>query len=121
MNYSLERTIFREHGPGIPRSAATDLAWRPRARDEAAGRGRLPRLVRPDLWCSCGSRRGRLGRPNSRFCCGFCPCGRRLCVVLLETAMFVFATRAAMTGLVAPRACTGLSSHWKGVYLTVER
>jgi hypothetical protein len=57
------------------------------------------------------TRRGRLGRSSSGFCCGFGPCGSRLCVVLLETAMFVFAARAAMTGLVAPRSCTGRSSH----------
>jgi len=93
------------------RSAATDLAWRPRARDEATRSGRLPRLVRLGLCCACGRRRGRLGRSSSRFCCGFGPCRGRLCVVLLETAMFVFAARAAMTRLVAPRSCTGGSSH----------
>ena len=95
------------------RSAATDLAGRPRARDEASRRGRLPRLLRLVLWCSRGRRRGRLRRFNSRFCCDFGPCGSRLPVVLLETAMLVFAARAAMTGLVAPRSCRGRSSHKK--------
>ena len=92
------------------RLAATDLAWRPRARDEASRGGRLPWLVGLGLWCSCGSRRG-LGRSSSLFCRSVGPRGSCLCVVLIETAMFVFAARAAMTGLVAPRSCTGRSSH----------
>ena len=92
-------------------SAATNLAWRPRPRDKATRGGRLPRLVRLVLSCSCRSGRGRLGRSGSFFCCSFGQCGRRSCVVLLETAVFIFATRAAMTGLVAPRSCTGRSSH----------
>ena len=92
-------------------SAATNLAWRPRPRDKATRGGRLPRLVRLVLSCSCRSGRGRLGRSGSFFCCSFGQCGRRSCVVLLETAVFIFATRAAMTGLVAPGSCTGRSSH----------
>ena len=106
------RTYFRQytHRAGS-RSAATDLAWRPRARDKATRSGRLPRLLRLGFWSSCGSRRGHLGRLSRRFCCGAGPCCRRLSVVLLETAVFVFAARAAMTGLVAPRSCTRRNSH----------
>ena len=92
-------------------STATNLAWRPRTRNEATSSGRPPGLVCVGLWFSCGRRGGRLRRSSSRFCCGFGPCGSRLGVVLLETAMFVFTARAAMTGLVAPRSCTGRSSH----------
>jgi hypothetical protein len=38
--------------------------------------------------------------------------GPGLRLVLLETALFVFAARAARTGLVPPGSRTGLSSHW---------
>ena len=92
-------------------SAATDLAWRPRPRDEATRGGRLPRLVRLVLWCSCGSGRSRRGRSGSFFCYGLGQRGRRSSVVLLETAVLIFAARAAMTALVARRSCTDQSSH----------
>ena len=98
----------------IPRdchSAATDLAWRARALHEATRRGRPPRLVRLVFGGPCRLRGGVLGRLSRRCRCGLCPCGRCLLVVLLETAMFVFAPRAATTGLVASGLRAGVSSH----------
>jgi hypothetical protein len=84
---------FADTPSGMAHSAAADLAGRPRARDEAARAAsgdRLPRLVRLVLWCVCGSRRDRLGR-GRRFRCGLGPCGSRLRLVFLKTAVFVFA------------------------------
>jgi hypothetical protein len=114
------RPVTRQRAPRTcskrPRSAATDLARRPRARDEAPCRGRLPRLLRLVFWCTCLNRRGRIRRSSSRFRCGFGPCGSRLCVVLFQTAMFVFAAGTAMTELVAPRSCAGRKiSHSRSV------
>ena len=101
---------------GWSRSAAADFGWRPRARDEAASRRRPPGLVRLVLWCSRGRRSGSLRRWGSGFRFAFGPNGSRPGVVLLQAAVFVFAARAAMTGLIAPRSCVGWSSHWREVY-----
>ena len=95
----------------IAPSAATHLTRRPRARNETARGSRLPRLMRLVFCRACGSRGGylrRLGRSLSR---GFGACGRRPCLVFLQTAVLVFSARAAMTWLVAARSFTGLSSH----------
>ena len=95
----------------IAPSAATHLTRRPRARNETARGSRLPRLMRLVFCGACGSRGGylrRLGRSLSR---GFGACGRRPCLVFLQTAVLVFSARAAMTWLVAARSFTGLSSH----------
>ncbi len=103
---------------GRPGSATADLARRPRARDEATRSGALPGLLRLGLWCSRGSRRGRLGWLVDRRGCGLGPGVSRQGIVLFETALLVFAARAAVTGLVTPRSSTGRrgrgsrSSHW---------
>jgi hypothetical protein len=96
-----------QHGP---RLAATDLAWGPRARDEATRSCRFPGLLRFGFSYRRGSRRGRFGRFNSGRR-GFRPFGGSGLLVLLETAVFVFTARAAIAGLVAPRWCTGRSRH----------
>ena len=67
------------------------------------------------LWRSRGSRRGAFG---SRVSSGLGPGGRCRGVVLLETAVFVLATGAAVTRLVASRSCTNQNRHWERVYLT---
>jgi hypothetical protein len=109
---SLPQAVYADYPLDfINASAATDLARRPRLRDKAARSGGLPRLVRLMLSGRCGSGLGRLGRSGRGFRCGLGQCGRRLCVVFLETAVFVFAARATMTGLVAAWSCTGWSSH----------
>ena len=92
-------------------SAAADLAWRPRARDEATAGGRFPGLVRLGLWYSFGRRRGRLGRGAGRFRCGLGSCGTRFFVVLVEATVLVLAARATMARLVAPRSGSGRNGH----------
>src|SRR5205807_8034173 len=54
---------------------------------------------------------GYLRRLCRRLSRGFGACGRRPCLVFLQTAVLVFSARAAMTWLVAARSFTGLSSH----------
>jgi hypothetical protein len=83
--------------------AASDLARRSRARDEAARRLRFPGLVRLGLGGSCGSRWFGFGRPGGGFGGGLGPSGSGFRLVLFETAVFVFAAGAAMTRLVASR------------------
>ena len=104
----------RQNGSGpADASPAADFPGRPRARNEPAGSGRLPRLMRLRLWRP-RRRRRRLRRFGSRClrCCrGFGPRGGGLRVVLLEAAMFVFAARSAMAGLVAPRLCMSCCGH----------
>jgi hypothetical protein len=97
------------------RSAAADLAWRPRARDEATSRGRLPWLVRLGFGRAFGLRVGSLGRRNWCFRCGLGPCGSGLGLVLRKTALLVFAARSATTGLVTSWPRVGLSSHQTSV------
>ena len=100
----------RSGSTAVSGSAATNLARRARAGHKATSRGPLPGLVRVWLWRPCGRRRDvfRRLRLSSHLCCGFCARGSCLSVVLLETAMFVLAARAATTGLVAARSSTGL-------------
>src|SRR5207248_11233487 len=95
----------------IAPSAATHLTRRPRARNETARGSRLPRLMRLVFCGACGSRGGYLRRLGRRLSRGFGACGRRPCLVFLQTAVLVFSARAAMTWLVAARSFTGLSSH----------
>src|SRR4029453_8915269 len=83
-------------------SAATDLAWRPRARDEAARSRRFPRLMGLGLCCWWGRGGGRVGRLLSAFRRRLGLRDSRLCLVLLQTAMFVFASGTAMTAFVSP-------------------
>jgi hypothetical protein len=95
-------------------SPATDLAWGPRARDEAAGRARashLPRLI--GFWLRRARRRCRClpGWRGFRLRRGFFPRGGVLLLVLREAAVFVFAARAAPARLVAAGACVGLNGH----------
>jgi hypothetical protein len=93
------------------RSAAADLAWRARSRNEASRRRRLPWLVRLRLWRSLWCRRGCVHTPSRLVVCRCRPCRGRFCFVLRETALFVFAAGAARTGIVAPWSCFGRSSH----------
>jgi len=104
----------------LQRSAATDLAGRPRARHEATSWGRLPGLVGLVLWRAFRHGARWLGRWGGLLRCGFIPRGGGLRFVLRKTAMFVFATWSATTRLVASRSSIGLSSHWGSVPLAAS-
>ena len=112
MNYSLERTIFRRRRrPGITSLSRRRPCVAPACAVRSTSSGCLPWLLRLGLLVLVREPRCRLGRSSSPFRGSFGPCGRRLRVVFLQTAMFVFAAGTAMTGLVAPRSCAGRSSH----------
>jgi hypothetical protein len=100
---------------GVPRSAATNLARQPWTRDEAARGLRFPGLLGLRLWRPFGGVRRGLGCLSRRVCRSLGPRGRCLPIVLVEATVLVLATRAAVAGLVAPRARTGLSSHQRSV------
>jgi hypothetical protein len=104
--------LWRTHA--TTRLAAADLAWRARASDKAARRGRLPGLLSVVLRGSRGSRRHR--RLRSPFYRGGGSCGTSQGVVLLKAAVFVFAARTAWAGLVAPRSSNRPSSHGTSVH-----
>jgi hypothetical protein len=99
---------------GTASLTAADLAWRARASDKATRRGRLPGLLSVVLRGPGGSRRHR--RLRSPFYRGCGPCGTGQGVVLLEAAVFVFATRTAWARLVAPRSSNRPSSHGTSVH-----
>jgi hypothetical protein len=104
------------HDPRDPRSASTDLARRARARDVAAVGGRPPRLVRLRFRRSLGFRGGRVSVSwrlrYFRGGRGLGPRRARLLLVLLQTAVLVLATRAAVARLVAARSWLALVRHW---------
>src|SRR5919106_5451921 len=100
------------------RLSAADFARCPRSRNEAACRARasnFPRLIRFGLWRTWRRRGCRrfFGRSSRGLLGlrGFCPRGGGFLVVLLETAVFVFASRATTAWLVAARALNALSRH----------
>jgi hypothetical protein len=99
------------HSRADGRLAASDLARAPSTRDEPASGRRLPGLVGLLLSGPCLRWWSGLRRCHGFLRSSLGARGAGLRLVFRQAAVFVFASRPAMTGLVAPWACTGLNSH----------